>query len=224
MPRVLEPLAILVPDNGGAFAAFCPVTASRIAACGREHALRVRGPGENVVVVHGIAPAAHRLPPFSVNAVSLVMLFASECRSSMLLATTVPLAFCQGPLPDAVARHRHLRPPRARSCSNRHAICRASNPPAPGQAPGNGRPHRRARPARAPCPLPTLPSKRMSSPVSRRRRRWYLTQPTQRRPNNTNKKSTSSCKLLPHGYGRMTARPQRFHTRPRAGTSCARRM
>src|SRR5215204_2706560 len=55
----------------------------------------------------GVSPRPLTGSPFSVSAVCLVMLAASECRSAALLATTAPLAFCHGPLP---MRSRALTP------------------------------------------------------------------------------------------------------------------
>src|SRR5262245_65791030 len=46
-----------------------------------------------------LSPRPLTISPFSVRAVSLVMLAFSECRSSTLLPTTIPLAFYHGPLP-----------------------------------------------------------------------------------------------------------------------------
>ena len=60
VPCVLEALAVMVPDNRGALAAFCPVATCRVAAGSREHALWIRA-RENVVRVDRIAAAAHRL-------------------------------------------------------------------------------------------------------------------------------------------------------------------
>src|SRR5712692_9986149 len=47
----------------------------------------------------GVSPRPLTIPPFSVRAVSLVILACSECRSATLFATTTPLAFFHGPLP-----------------------------------------------------------------------------------------------------------------------------
>ena len=53
------------------------------------------------------SPRPLTVSPFSVSAVCLVILFASEWRSSTLFATTTPLTFCHGPLP---MRSRALTP------------------------------------------------------------------------------------------------------------------
>src|SRR3954471_7997732 len=54
-----------------------------------------------------LSPRPLTISPFSVKAVSLVMLAFSECRSSTLLPTITPLALCHGPLP---MRSRALMP------------------------------------------------------------------------------------------------------------------
>src|SRR5262249_46893947 len=54
-----------------------------------------------------LSPRPLTISPFPLSAISLVILASSECRSSTLLPTTLPLAFCHGPLP---MRSRALMP------------------------------------------------------------------------------------------------------------------
>src|SRR5436305_251667 len=60
VPRLLQAHPVVVADDGGPVAALRPVPAGRVAARRRIHALRI-GPCDDVVHVHRVAAAAHRL-------------------------------------------------------------------------------------------------------------------------------------------------------------------
>ena len=57
MPGIFKALAVMMPDDGGTFAALCPVSTCRVAAGRREHSLRVRA-GQHVMRVHRVATTA----------------------------------------------------------------------------------------------------------------------------------------------------------------------
>jgi len=58
----------------------------------------------------GVSPRPLTISPFSSEAVCVLTLLCSECRSLALFATTTPLAFCHGPCQCGCARHA-LSPP-----------------------------------------------------------------------------------------------------------------
>src|SRR5262245_55108297 len=104
-----------------------------------------------------LSPRPLTVSPFSVRAVSLVMLTFSECRSSALLPTITPLTLCHGPMPMRSRALMPASPPgivvlryaRQLVCVEPAALARAAQCASAPSSP----------PRSAPFPLPTLDTK-----------------------------------------------------------------
>src|SRR5689334_20752374 len=107
--------------------------------------------------VFGWSPRPFTFSPFSVSALSLLILLWLECRSDTLFATTTPLAFCHGPLPMRSRALTPAAPPgsvvlryaRQLVCVEPDAPARAAQCASAPSSPSRS----------APLPLPTLVTK-----------------------------------------------------------------
>jgi len=105
------------------------------------------------------SPRPLTVSPFSVRAVALVTLLASECSSSTLLATTTPLAFCHGPLPMRSRAFTPASPPGAVVLKYAFQLVLAAPAALASAAQCASAPSRP--PRLAPSPLPALVTKKL---------------------------------------------------------------
>src|SRR5207237_8316758 len=102
VPRILEALQVVVPDDRRAVPALRPVAAGGVAARRGEHAGRV-GPGEDVVLVRGIAAAFDHLALLGERGL-LADLVLARMQLRDVVRHHYSFRVAPGTLADAVAR------------------------------------------------------------------------------------------------------------------------